>query len=93
MTGNDDNNIDVMKEFKNIIYAINKFSESTVNNFSIMNNNFKIIDSRLIDIEKRLCKLDNIERDTKLIPDILTMLGDDGRDIAKLYTKFKNLKN
>ena len=70
MAGNDDNNIDVMKEFKNIIYAIKNFSESTVNNFNIMNNNFKIIDSRLIDVEKRLCKLDNIERDTKFIPNI-----------------------
>ena len=62
-----------------------------------INNNFSHVARRFDDMDKRLCaiesRLNMVAKDTAILPDIFSILEDDGLDIVKLDKRIAKLES
>lgn len=61
-----------------------------------LNGRFDHVSKRIEDVENRLAKIEGklhiVSKDTSIIPDIFSMLEEDGMDIAKLEKRITKLE-
>lgn len=73
-----------------VIDILQKFVPKVLEDFKIMDTNFSIVIDRLERLESEITIT---QRDTKLIPEILSILNNDGQEFAKIVQRVKKLEN
>jgi len=80
----------VIEAVNNVIDILQKFIPTVTEDFKTMDNNFSIVIQRLERLESQITIT---QRNTELIPKILSILHDDGQEFAKIVKRVRKLEN